>query len=118
VLIAVRGGGELLLERRPPQGIWGGLLGLPEFPTREHALQWTQERLTGAQGAESAAPLRHAFSHFELEMKPLIVRCEDAAAGLRDDDRYLWYDPRDPPRLGLPKPVAALIRAVTETRKR
>jgi A/G-specific adenine glycosylase len=112
VVIAVRGGGELLLERRPPQGIWGGLLGLPEFPTREHALQWSHERLTGAQGAEPAEPLRHAFSHFELEMRPLIVRCDGAAAGLRDDDRYLWYDPADPPRLGLPKPVAALIRAV------
>ena len=117
VLIAVRGGGELLLERRPPHGIWGGLLGLPEFPTREHALQWCHERLTGAQDAESAEPLRHVFSHFELEMKPLIVRCEDAAAGLRDDDRYLWYDPRDPPRLGLPKPIAALIRAVTAGRR-
>ena len=118
VVVAIRAGGELLLERRPPQGIWGGLLGLPEFPTREHALQWIHERLTGAQAAESAEPLRHAFSHFELEMKPLIVRCTDTVAGLRDDDRYLWYDPHDPPRLGLPKPVATLIRAVARTDKR
>jgi A/G-specific adenine glycosylase len=118
VVVAIRAGGELLLERRPPQGIWGGLLGLPEFPTREHALQWTNERLTGVQAAESAEPLRHAFSHFELEMKPLIVRCTDTVAGLRDDDRYLWYDPHDPPRLGLPKPVATLIRAVARTDKR
>jgi A/G-specific adenine glycosylase len=117
VLIAVRAGGELLLERRPPQGIWGGLLGLPEFPTREHALQWSRERLTGAQPPESAEPLRHAFSHFELEMKPLIVHCADWAAGLRDDDRYLWYDPDDPPRLGLPKPVATLIGTVAGRRK-
>jgi A/G-specific adenine glycosylase len=118
VVVAIRAGGELLLERRPPQGIWGGLLGLPEFPTREHALQWSNERLTGVQAAESAEPLRHAFSHFELEMKPLIVRCTDTVAGLRDDDRYLWYDPHDPPRLGLPKPVATLIRAVARTDKR
>jgi A/G-specific adenine glycosylase len=116
-VIAVRAGGELLLERRPPQGVWGGLLGLPEFPTREHALQWSRERLTGAQPPESAEPLRHAFSHFELEMKPLVVRCADWAAGLRDDDRYLWYDPDDPPRLGLPKPVATLIGAVAGRRK-
>jgi len=61
--------------------------------------------------------LRHAFSHFELEMKPLIVHCADWAAGLRDDDRYLWYDPDDPPRLGLPKPVATLIGTVAGRRK-
>jgi A/G-specific adenine glycosylase len=117
VVIAVRPGGELLLERRPPQGIWGGLWGLPEFPTREHAVQWSSERLSGAQAAEPAEPLRHAFSHFELEMKPLIVRCVDSVAGLREDDRYLWYDARDPPRLGLPKPVATLIRAVVAEAK-
>jgi A/G-specific adenine glycosylase len=112
VVIAVRGGGELLLERRPPQGIWGGLWGLPEFPTREHALQWSRERLTEARSAEAAPPLKHAFSHFELEMNPLVVRCTDAVVSLREDDRYLWYDARNPPRLGLPKPVATLIRAV------
>jgi A/G-specific adenine glycosylase len=112
VVIAVRGAGELLLERRPPQGIWGGLWGLPEFPTREHALQWSSERLTGTQSAATVPPLKHAFSHFELEMNPLVVRCTDAVAGLRDDDRYLWYDTRNPQRLGLPKPVATLIRAV------
>jgi A/G-specific adenine glycosylase len=109
VVIAIRAGGELLLERRPPHGVWGGLWGLPEFPTRAHATQWSHERLTGAQPAVAGEPLRHAFSHFELEIKPLVVRCTDATSGLREDDRYLWYDTRDPPRLGLPKPVATLI---------
>ena len=117
VVIAIRGVGELLLERRPPQGIWGGLWGLPEFPTREHALQWSRERLLGAAPAETGDALRHAFSHFELEMKPLLVRCADAAAGLREDDRYLWYDTRDPPRLGLPKPIATLIGMATKREK-
>ena len=107
----------MLLERRPPQGIWGGLWGLPEFPTREHALQWSRERLSGAGPAESGEALKHAFSHFELEMKPLLVRCADAPAGLREDDRYLWYDTRDPPRLGLPKPIATLIAMATKREK-
>ena len=113
MVIAVRAGGELLLERRPPQGIWGGLWGLPEFPTRAHALQWSQERLASARPAIAGASLRHAFSHFELEIWPLIVHCADSTAGLRDDDRYLWYDPHDPPRLGLPKPIATLIAGMS-----
>ncbi|MDQ1342721.1 MAG: A/G-specific adenine glycosylase, partial [Pseudomonadota bacterium] len=48
LVVAMRGGHKVLLERRPPSGIWGGLWGLPEFPTRAHALQWCGEHLSGA----------------------------------------------------------------------
>ena len=34
LVVAMRGAHKVLLERRPPAGIWGGLWGLPEFPTR------------------------------------------------------------------------------------
>ena len=41
----------------------------------------SRERLTGGEPAEPAAPLKHAFSHFELEMNPLVVCCADAVVG-------------------------------------
>jgi A/G-specific adenine glycosylase len=113
MVVATRGDFKVLLERRPPQGLWGGLWGLPEFPTRAHAVQWTRERLTGASAPERAATLAHAFSHFDLQIVPLLVRCQGKAQELRDDDRYRWYDVREPLRIGLPKPIATIIQRAT-----
>jgi A/G-specific adenine glycosylase len=113
MVVATRGDFKVLLERRPPQGLWGGLWGLPEFPTQAHAVQWTRERLTAASAPERGAPLAHAFSHFDLQILPLLVRCQGKAQELRDDDRYRWYDVRDPLRVGLPKPIATIIERAT-----
>ena len=111
VLLAQRGA-NVLLERRPPTGIWGGLWGLPEFPTREHAEQWCREHLARASAAEADTPLSHAFSHFDYELKPLLVQCAGKAAALREDDRYRWYDLSAPAEVGLPTPIATLLRRV------
>jgi A/G-specific adenine glycosylase len=109
VLVAQRGS-NVLLERRPPTGIWGGLWGLPEFPTREHAEQWCREHLSRASAASPEEPIRHAFSHFDYELRPLIVHCSGKAGVLRDDDRYRWYDVTAPAEVGLPKPITTLLR--------
>jgi A/G-specific adenine glycosylase len=109
VLLARRGT-QVLLERRPPSGIWGGLWGLPEFPTEAHAALWSMEHLSDPTRAQRGESLRHAFSHFDLELKPLLVHCAgEAAALLRDHDRYQWYDHDSPSRVGLPRPIATLL---------
>jgi A/G-specific adenine glycosylase len=113
MVVATRGDFKVLLERRPPQGLWGGLWGLPEFPTQAHAVQWTRERLTGASAPERGKPLAHAFSHFDLQILPLLVRCQGKAQELRADDRYRWYDVREPLKIGLPKPIATIIERAT-----
>lgn len=113
LVVAMRGGHKVLLERRPPAGIWGGLWGLPEFPTRAHADQWCREHLSGAGEPRLAAPLRHAFSHFDYHLRPLVVHCLGKSESLRDDDRYRWYDARQPARVGLPKPITTLVERVT-----
>jgi A/G-specific adenine glycosylase len=119
LVVAMRGARKVLLEKRPPAGIWGGLWCLPEFPTYSHAAQWCREHLSGAARLENGEPLRHAFSHFDFEMRPLVVHCLGKAAGLRDDDRYRWYDVANPAKVGVPRPIATLIaRSATGRRKR
>ena len=68
-----RRGRKVLIERRPPTGLWGGLWSLPEFPTHAHAVQWCGEHLSGAANLQPDTPIRHAFSHFDYEIKPLRV---------------------------------------------
>jgi A/G-specific adenine glycosylase len=110
-LVLARRGGKVLLEKRPPTGVWGGMWGLPEFPTQAHAVQWCREHLSASGRAEAIPTLRHAFSHFDYEMKPLLVTCAGKATALREDARYRWYDTAAPAELGLPKPIATLLRS-------
>ncbi len=112
-LVLARRGTKVLLEKRPPTGVWGGLWGVPEFPTLAHARLWCVEHLAVASSGCAGEPLHHAFSHFDLEMKPIFVTCAGRAAALRDDNRYRWFDTAAPAAVGLPKPIATLLQRAT-----
>jgi A/G-specific adenine glycosylase len=109
MLLARRSDGAVLLERRPDHGIWGGLWCLPEFRNDEDARAFGATRLLhSAFEAGSRPVLRHAFTHFELEISPLLARCE-GFAGVQDAPPSLWFDPARPADVGLPAPVIELL---------
>jgi A/G-specific adenine glycosylase len=108
MLIARRVDRAVLLERRPARGIWGGLWSLPEFADPDAALQFCQARLLRARPAVMGNPLHHAFTHFDLAITPLHVRCDDYG-GVMDGAAQLWYNSALPERIGLPAPVQQLI---------
>jgi A/G-specific adenine glycosylase len=116
-LIALRTDGAVLLEARPPAGIWGGLHGLPEFDEPGAIDAWIARHLEGVEGPGAAWPAyHHAFTHFDLELRPLVLDCSGLVATVTEADRYRWYDPREPARIGLAAPVTALIAAITSSR--
>ena len=107
-LIARTPEGALLLERRPAEGLWGGLWMFPQFDSREAALAWANERFNVRDTSTLAlAPYEHAFTHFDLELHPLIVDV-DVPRAIGESELHLWYDPRNPARVGLTKPALAL----------
>ena len=103
------GSDAVFVERRPASGLWGGLWSPPQFASEQDALQWCQAEI-GEPCADSQAllPIDHAFTHFDLRIKPLMVQCEPKA-GARDGDDRLWYPIQDPPRIGLPQPIRRLF---------
>jgi A/G-specific adenine glycosylase len=111
VLIAIRAGQFVLLERRPPEGIWGGLWGLPEFPSVDAAIEWSTRELKSEAGSpETLAPLHHAFTHFDLQIDPIRLECA-VDHRVMEPERYVWYNAAAPQALGLPTPVKLLIDA-------
>ena len=117
VVVALRGPGRVLLERRPPAGLWGGLWTLPEFPTRAHAEQWCREQLVGTARPRRGEVLRHAFSHYTCVMRPLELHCRGMGPGLRDDASFRWIDLDESggARVGVPRPVEMLVRRAAGT---
>ena len=57
--------------------------------------------------------IEHAFTHFDLVVTPLLARCA-GPAGVMDAPQSLWYNPRDPVRIGLPAPIKALLTDLTD----
>ncbi len=115
MLILDDGDGRILLERRPPAGIWGGLWSFPECPADEDALGWVRRRLGfDADLVEMRPVRRHTFTHFHLDMVPVRLRVSGAPQSIADPGLRRWYDPRAPYNLGLAAPVAALIAESTK----
>lgn len=114
LLLAVRDDGAVLLRQRPPQGVWGGLWVPPQFEEAAGAQEFCALQLRGAVlGTEPLPVVHHAFTHFDLAITPLRARCADAAATLMEAPGWLWYNAREPARVGLPAPIAALLATVT-----
>jgi A/G-specific adenine glycosylase len=105
--------GDILLERRPPVGIWGGLWSLPECPPDQPLRRWCREML-GYDVEEGAVlrPRRHSFSHFHLDITPVMVAVKNPAKGLMDAGSRVWYKLSQPDALGLAAPVSHILREI------
>jgi A/G-specific adenine glycosylase len=102
------GSTAVFLERRPNSGLWGGLWSPPQFPNESEALAWCAKELDDAVESEALSVIDHAFTHFDLRLKPLLVRGTQKLTVLEGDDR-LWYQLNAPPRVGLPQPIVKLF---------
>jgi A/G-specific adenine glycosylase len=109
LLVLRNAAGGVLLERRPPMGIWGGLWSLPECPPGSEPQDWCRIHLGVVPSRVEKLPQRrHSFTHFRLDIQPLAVDL-DQAANLADSSQHAWYDPACPGPLGLAAPVARLL---------
>ena len=116
LLIASTGGQgstAILVQRRPTSGLWGGLWSPPQFASDHEALAWCQMEFGDTSGAHPLPPIDHAFTHFDLRLKPLKVQCRTPACVREGDDRQ-WYALDMPPRIGLPQPILELFQRLRE----
>lgn len=112
-LILQRDDGTVLLEKRPPTGLWGGLWTFPQFDSPAEATAWLALRFPGqAQAPQMLAPYAHAFTHFDLHLQPMLVQLRRAAPAVNEVQEHCWYDAHRPARIGLTKPAVALIDAL------
>ena len=105
--------GEILLEHRPPSGIWGGLWAFPEFTSQDEIKLWAETELGYSINiVECKIMMRHTFSHFHLDILPVHARLESKKTSINDGDRYCWYAPSGKSRLGMAMPVKKLLQDI------
>ena len=109
-MVIARHDGHVYMERRPEAGIWGGLWSLPEV-TSGSVEDWCSERLrTEVADSDSWELLRHSFSHYDLDIQPIVVRVAAPLSKVADSCDATWH------RLGdeLPGGVAAPVNKLLE----
>lgn len=142
--ICVNSQGQVLLERRPPSGIWGGLWSFPEasdlgdFPNNpaDKATVNSLNKETGAkeaskntdavsvtswldkQGLAAIQPpttlpsVSHTFSHFRLEITPVMCVVQNNVSRIADSEGHGWFTIARALTLGLPAPVVKILQSL------
>lgn len=94
---------EVLMQRRPPSGIWGGLWSLPE---REDL-----ERPPAAENVSAPETIRHQFTHFTLDIRFERIRVT-GELNVADRDDLRWLEPGEALKSGLPQPIRHVIEGL------
>lgn len=106
--------GEVLLERRPNQGIWGGLWSLPELSPTQIAVPHVQQTLgMETETLEVLPVLWHTFTHFKLEIIPQPLQLTGRRPSLPPNMQ--WLGLTDAIAAALPTPVRTLIKTLKQS---
>ena len=96
---------RILLHKRPPSGIWGGLWCLPEGASlaeieRQLGLKCTAVR--------ELPPIEHRLSHVRMSIRPVLADAGDARQ-VKCTANLEWFGAAEQSDLGLPRPVSDLL---------
>lgn len=102
---------HILLEKRPPTGIWGGLWSFPEL-IDETPSEWCQRHNYKIAKQQAWATFRHTFSHYHLDITPIIIDIPSRPYKVMEQNRFVWYNVSQPDARGLSAPVTKLLESL------
>ena len=99
---------DILLEKRPSSGIWGGLWCPPQFDDEGAAKDWFVRNGMSASYGGRLETFTHTFTHFKLHITPLKIQL--ARKPLRAaQPGSLWLDVDEALRAAIPAPVRTML---------
>lgn len=126
-------GNDILLEKRPGSGIWGGLWCPPQFDDEAAVLAWSAREgietrharaggNTSPQGeisgnghpadsknrCEALQTFTHTFTHFKLHITPVLLRVTRKPQRVQQAG-CVWLDVEEALQAAIPKPVRVLL---------
>ncbi len=111
-LIPQGASGEILLEKRKEEGIWGGLWSFIETEKKaELELAVSQNFDSNTSEIKKLNKVKHNFSHFNLEAIPYLVKVKKG----KKIKNTVWVDFKNVESLGLPAPVKKTINQITKS---
>ena len=106
---------EVVIEKRPGSGIWGGLWSFPEMSPGIATEEWCREATGYAvESIEQWPVVRHTFSHFHLDITPVIAIAGVPLNRVMEAGDRLWYNTGSKHELGFAAPVEKLLGRLAE----
>ena len=106
---------QVLMEKRPPAGIWGGLWCFLEISDTDELAELLS-KLNLAQTATFALDkFRHTFSHFHLDIEAIVIDCELLPAKeISENSTLQWYNLATTASVGLAASTQKLIKQLEQ----
>ena len=106
---------QVLMEKRPPSGIWGGLWCFHEISDLEQLDALLAKLSLQSLSSQTLAEFRHTFSHFHLDITPIIIDCQQLEiAEINEPDQQKWYDLAQASSVGLAASTQKLITLLSK----
>jgi A/G-specific adenine glycosylase len=101
-------GDEILLEKRPGSGIWGGMWCPPQFDDEVAARDWFGRNGMTSSHGERLATFSHTFTHFKLHITPLKIQLSRKPL-LAAQEESVWLEVGAALRTAIPTPVRSML---------
>ena len=103
-------GNDILLEKRAPQGIWGGLWCLPQIEDGQGVVADYLQR-EGMEVSERVEldEFTHTFTHFKLHIVPVLLRVTCKPTRVQEAGS-IWLDVGEALNAAIPTPVRSLLQ--------
>ena len=112
-MVLAYSGSAVYLERRPAEGVWGGLWSLPELSDENDVNQWCERELNAhPEKLDYWNTVRHSFTHYDLDIQPIVVHLSKPSSTIRDTQDSIWYEIGSLPPGGIAAPVSKLIQTL------
>jgi A/G-specific adenine glycosylase len=106
-------GNQVLLQKRPPTGIWGGLWSFPERTGHDvrDLDRWARQSLGITIRVIRELPIvSHTFSHFRMHIQPVTAELVGNSDSIMEQPDTVWYKLDHPDKRGFAAPVNRLLQ--------
>ncbi len=105
---------SVFMYKRPPSGIWGGLWSFYEIDQVQQLAKLSVDLGFAIVNQQPLKEFRHTFSHFHLDITPLVVEINPNCTIINDNDQQLWYHLEHGANIGLAASSKTLLALLSK----